>query len=230
MKNMNFTETESNVYEEILKNVKLKKKESVIEIAKKAGVAPSFVVKVAKKLGYSGLNEMFYTLSTYTEAISFSFKNFDMLGDELLDTHVQMLCDMLWNYKNHQIIVNSIGDSDYIGSCLLNKLWHRGFSAMPYHHEMALKDSPLKPGMLIAINESGVVLLQQCIEAKKHDFNIVSITSNRKSPLACNSHLTIEFNNKKSTFKNYNPNFFAAYVNIFIEIWFSRYDDMVKKM
>lgn len=98
---------------------------------------------------------------------------------------------------------------------------------MPYKSRIIDQTQCTKPGMLIAINESGVVLLEQCLKARKLDYNIVSITSNQNSPLACNSHLTIELKNKKSTFYNYNPNFFTAHVIIFIEILFARYDELI---
>ena len=214
MDEMNFTETENRIYEEILKNVKQHKKKTVVQIAEKVDVAPSYVIKVAKKLGYSGLNEMWYSLSgIYTDSVSVSLDDFDLME----------------NYRNERIIVNSIGDSDYVGTYLLDKLWHRGFNAMPYKSQLLDQARCLKPGMLIAINESGVVLLEQCLKARKHNYNIVSITSNRNSPLACNSHLTIELRNKKSNFYNYNPNFFTAYVLIFIEILFARYDEEIEK-
>ena len=230
MDEMNFTETENRIYEEILKNVKQHKKKTVVQIAEKVDVAPSYVIKVAKKLGYSGLNEMWYSLSgIYTDSVSVSLDDFDLMEKNLLDVHVQILCDMLINYRNERIIVNSIGDSDYVGTYLLDKLWHRGFNAMPYKSQLLDQARCLKPGMLIAINESGVVLLEQCLKARKHNYNFVSITSNRNSPLACNSHLTIELRNKKSNFYNYNPNFFTAYVLIFIEILFARYDEEIEK-
>lgn len=230
MEEMNFTETESKIYEEIIKDIKQHKKETVAQIAAKANVAPSYVVKLAKKLGYSGLNEMWYSLSgIYTDSISFSLDDFNLMEENMLDVHIQILCEMLINYKNERIIINSIGDSDYVGTYLLDKLWYRGFNAMPYKSQLLDQERNLKPGMLIAINESGVVLLEQCLKARKHNYNIVSITSNRNSPLAHNSHLTIEFRNKKSTFHRYAPNFFSAYVIMFIEILFARYDEEIEK-
>lgn len=231
MKEMNFTNLEEKIYGEIIESVKEKKKPTVAQIAEKVNVVPSHIIKVAKKLGYSGLNEMWYNLSsTYTDSISLSLDDFHLMEEKQLDVHVQILCDMLVNYQNERIIVNSIGDSDYVGTYLLDKLWHRGFNAMPYKSQLLKSESYLKPGMLIAINESGVVLLEQCLQARKHDYNIVSITSNRNSPLACNSHLTIELKNRKSTFREYDPNFFTAYVLMFIEILFARYDEEVKNI
>ena len=107
------------------------------QIAAKANVAPSYVVKLAKKLGYSGLNEMWYSLSgIYTDSISFSLDDFNLMEENMLDVHIQILCEMLINYRNERIIINSIGDSDYVGTYLLDKLWYRGFNAMPYKSQL----------------------------------------------------------------------------------------------
>lgn len=230
MNEMKFTAIEQSIYEEILHSVNLRQKKTVAQIAKQVSVAPSHVIKVAQKLGYSGLNEMWYSLtSIYTDAVSVSLDDFKLMEDQQLSVHIQILCEMLMNYKDQRIVVHSIGDSDYVGFYLLDKLWHRGFHAMPYHKSQMMDQKDEKPGMLIAINESGVVLLEQCLKARKHEYNIVSITSNHKSPLACNSHLTIELKNKKSNFYCYRPNFFAAYVIMFIEIVFVRFDEMMKE-
>ena len=230
MEERKFNEIESKIYEEIIKDIKQQKKETVAQIAEKVNVAPSYVIKVAKKLGYSGLNEMWYSLSgIYSDSISVSLNEFHLMEDGKLDDHIRTLCEMLMGHRDKRIIVNSIGDSDYVGTYLLDKLWYRGFNAVPYKAHLLDQKNNIKPGILIAINESGIVLLEQCLKARKHDYNIVSITSNRNSPLAHNSHLTIELKNKKSNFHEYVPNFFSAYVLIFIEILFARYDEEIEK-
>lgn len=229
MNEVHFTQSEKSIYEEMLKCVRAQEKRLVAQIASNVKVAPSSVIKVCKKLGYPGWNEMFYTLSsTSTDAISLSFDNFDFLTDEDVNTYIKVLCEMLEKYHNHTILTVSIGDSECVGAYLLKKLWHRGFLAMPYHRGQ-LDCADNKPGIVFAINESGIVLLQPCLDAKEKDFAIVSITSNRQSPLACNSHMTIEIKNKKSEIVAYDPNFFAARVIIFIELLFAQYDENLEK-
>lgn len=231
MSEMNFTEIEQKIYKEITKSIQQHQKKTVAQIASAAHAAPSHVIKVAKKLGYSGLNDMWYRLTSIdTDSFTVSLDDFHLMENQQLDVHVQILCDMLINYKDTTIIINTIGDSDYVGTYLLEKLWQRGFHAMPYHKDlMELEADSGKPGMLIAINESGVVLLEQCLQARRQEYNIVSITSNRHSPLASNSHLTIELRNKKSQVYCYSPNFFTAYVIMLIELLFARYDELKKE-
>lgn len=228
MEERKFTKIESEIYEEIVKNIRQQKKETVAQIAGKVNVAPSYVIKVAKKLGYSGINEMWYSLSgIYSGAIDVSVKDFNLTENDQLDLQINALCKMLLEHQDKRIMVNSIGDSDHVGNYLLDKLWYRGFHAVPYKSHLLETNHKISPGILIAINESGVVLLEQCLKASKHDYRIVSLTSNRNSPLANHSHLSIELKNKKSGFYEYAPNFFSAYVLIFLEILFARYDNLV---
>lgn len=230
MEERKFSQIESKIYEEIVKDIKQQKKETVAQIAQKVNVAPSYVIKVAKKLGYSGLNEMWYSLlGIHSRAIDVSVNDFKMTENEQLDFQMDALCTMLSEHCEKRIIVNSIGDSDYVGIYLLEKLWNRGFHAVPYKSQLLEPGKDIAPGILIAINESGVVLLEQCLNASKHNYSIVSITSNRNSPLANHSHMTIELKNKKSDFFEYAPNFFPAYVLIFFEMLFAKYDEITEK-
>lgn len=231
MEQLKFTPTERTIYEVMLKAVRAQEKPTVATIAQSAGVVPSSVIKVAKKLGYPGWSEMYYTLSsTYTDEISLSFDNFDFLSDRDTDAYIETLCEMLIRYHDDCILVSSVGDGEFAGEYLIHKLWMRGFIAMPYYKRLLeVEDAQSKTGVVFVINESGIVLLNSCVEAKEKDYNIVSITSNRNSPLASNSHVTIELKNHKSSLQEYAPNFFTARVIVFIELLFVTYDELMKE-
>lgn len=224
MEEIKLTEVEKRIYQVLLQSIKQKEKETVAQLAKIANVAPSSIIKLAKKLGYPGWSEMYYTLcSQAADSISLTFDNFDFLTDEDANIYIETLCKLMDDYKKARMLVVSIGDSESAGAYLLKKLWHRGFIAMPLHRGQLEYH---EPGVLFAINESGIVLLSQCVEAKQKNFTLVSITSNHKSPLASNSHITVEIKNHKSKLERYNPNFFAARVIIFIELLFAKYDEL----
>lgn len=231
MEQLKFTPIERTIYEAMLHAVKAQEKPTVARIAQRAGVVPSSVIKVAKKLGYPGWSEMYYTLSsTYTDEITLSFDDFDFLSDRDTDDYIKTLCEMLMRYHQDCIFVSSIGDGEFAGEYLIHKLWERGFIAMPYYRRLLeVEDAQSKTGVVFIINESGIVLLNSCVEAKAKEYNIVSITSNRKSPLASNSHVTIELKNHKSTLQDYAPNFFTARVIVFLELLFVTYDELMKQ-
>ena len=66
MEQVKFTEVEQRVYNEVVKCVKQRTKGTVAQIAKEAQVAPSTIIKLAKKLGYPGWTEMYYSLCSQT--------------------------------------------------------------------------------------------------------------------------------------------------------------------
>ena len=227
MEEIKLTESEKRIYQVLLQCVKNRKKETVAQLAKRAEAAPSSIVKLAKKLGYPGWSEMYYTLCSQTsDSISLSFDNFNFLTDEDSKAYIETLCKLLDDFYTQRILVASVGDSECAGTYLLKKLWHRGFMAMPLHRgQMSQQES----GVMFIINESGIALLSQCIEAKEHHFTVASITSNHCSPIASASHITVEIKNHKSQLERYNPNFFAARVLIFLELLFAKYDEIHKK-
>ncbi len=225
------TKTEERVLEVIRDNVSQKRKESVAIIAKKAQVAPSLVIKVAKKLGYSGINEMYYQMtSSYMDTISFDLEEDSFYQEGEVNVYLRPLCELLMNYKRKRIIVNSMGDAEFAENYLLRKLWERGFLAVPYHKDILLNESQVEPGMMIAINERGVVLLETSLRAKDENYNLISITGNAHSPLAMCSHLSIQVRGEKSFIEDYSSNFFVAHIITFIEILFSQYDELEKKI
>ncbi len=229
--NEKLTLKEERVLEVIYDSIKHHEKKSVTQVAAVAEVAPSFVIKVAKKLGYSGLTEMYYELlSTSTETISVNMNHLEMFQGSDLEIYLQPLCELLMNYRSDRIVVNSMGDAEYVENYLLNRLWERGFYAMPYRKDILENPQHGKPGMMIAINERGVVLLSSSLLAKEKEYNIISITGNSLSPLALNSHLTIQIHGEKSQVGNYTPNFFVAHTIAFIEILFALYDELEKKL
>lgn len=225
-----FTAIEQKIYDIMMNSVALKQKETVSSIAEKAGAAPSSVIKLTKKLGYPGWNEMFYTLSkSHTDVISLSFNNFDFLTNDAMNQYIQTLCELLKQSREGRVYVCAIGNADFAAEYLVEKLWGRGFTVVPAKLELlSMNDQKGLPGMAIVINESGIVLLDYCLEARKNNHRVVTITGNSQSPLASHSDVTIELKNHKSSLMEYSPNFFTARVVIFIELLFVIYDEMIQ--
>ncbi len=226
---MKLTNKEEKVMEVIYTSIKMKEKKSVASIAKEANVAPSLVIKVAKKLGYSGLMEMYYRLrSGVKEAISVNFNHPKAFQEENLDIYLYPLCELLFKYKSDRIVVNSRGDAEYAQNYLLNRLWERGFNALPYRKDIVNNPRHGKPGMMIVINERGVILLDSGILGKEKGYTLISITGNSLSPLALHSDLTIQIHSDKSTVVNYKSNLFVAHSIAFMEVLFAQYDEYEK--
>ena len=231
MKEIKFTSTEQRIYDEMRQAARHQEKTTVAVLAARAGVVPSSVVKVSKKLGYTGWKEMYYFLShTSTNSLSLSFEDFDFLADREMLRYISTLSDLLIRHRKEGILVDSIGDASSAGDHFIMKLWKRGIDARPYSRElMDVQLQTSEPGILFIINESGVVLLHSCLRGREKGYRVVSVTGNSKSPLASNSDISVELENKKSTLEAYSPNFFTARVLMFIELLFVSYDEKMKK-
>lgn len=232
MEQNNFTLSEQKIYEKMMESIQSKRKETVSSIARAVNVAPSSVIKLTKKLGYPGWNEMFYTLSNqHADVISLSFNHFDFLANQEMNQYIQILCELLLKTYNGRVYISTLGNADFAGDYLSDKLWERGFTVVPYGKVIQDTEGQRKtPGVIFIINESGVALLSSCMEARKNDLSVVSITSNSQSPLSMHSHVSIELKNQRSTLLEYSPNFFTARVVIFIEFLFVAYDELASRI
>lgn len=227
MREIRFTPTEEAIYNCILQTIKSEQKVSVASIAKKVGVVPSSVMKLTKKLGYSGYNEMFYTLSEQNnDALSLRLDEFDYLTETNTENYINSLCEILYYYKSSNILIYSLGFCEYAAKYFRQCLWQRDFKAISPTDYLMYDISEHPTGIMFMFNESGVIPIQVCKEAKAADYNIISITGNNHSPLAMESHMSIEIKSKKSEVSLYEPNLFTAKVLIFIELLFSRYDEV----
>lgn len=227
MKEIQLSATEQMIYEELMLVINSKQKETVSTIAKRVGVAPSTIIKVTKKLGYPGWNEMYYSLNNLNRnAIPLSLNSFDFINQSELNEKIELLSKTFMHFKDSTILIKTIGDSQYISDYLLDCLWQRGFEAYPYNSRiMDMCEREKKNGIIVLINESGIALLDISVRARKTGFKVIAITNNHNSPLATNSHLSIEIMNHKSSLLKYEPNFFTARVLIFIELLLVSLDD-----
>lgn len=226
MKEIRFTAKEQLIYNHIKQIIKEEKKRPIAEIAREIDAAPSSIVKLAKKLGYSGWNEMYYSMKNIlTDEYPVMIDSFMPENNEQLKNSICEIARIITKYKNQDIMVVSIGDSHYLGKFLVRKLLERNYKAHIYEHVMRRDD---RDGLCISINESGITLLNVCIEAQEKNYKVIAITSNRESPLASQSDFSVEMQNHKSELLEYEPNYFAARVLIFLEMVLAEMDEMNK--
>ncbi len=231
MNEIQLTETENLIYQELMESIRKKDKQKVSLIAKKVGVANSSISKVAKKLGYSGWNEMYYSLvNNHTDLIPLSFNDFKFIDISIMHEQLNLLCDLIIQNKQNGIVIQTIGDVQHLDEYLLENFWKRGFTAYKYRNELVknLKEHE-RSGVSFFISESGIVFTDNCIYARENDFSVVSISANQNSPQAANAHISIEIKNNKSNLLQYEPNFFTTKVLIFLELLFVQIDEKMNR-
>lgn len=230
MSTAKLTKMEMMLYEQVVEATKQKEKCTVQQLAQRAGVAPSTVVKLARKIGYSGWNEMFYALhDRYVNVAPISYDDFHFPTLENRRAEIDRICELLYRCRDGWLLVYGLGDVEYIANSLMAKLWEHGFRASVFSENQLAKAAACgAESAAILINESGLILLGVCMQARENGLHTVSISSSCHTPLAANSEIAVELKNERSALKEYAPNFFAARVLMFLELLFVSYREYVK--
>ena len=202
------------------------------QLAQRLNVAPSTIIKTARKMGFSGWNDMFYSLSQqYSEELPLSIDNMDSFGDGRLFEKIRQLTAVLLDHKEKMLMVASVGDSEFLEDYLLDMLWKRGFRPVRLSTPLrrAAEDGMMAPGLCLFVNESGIALYDAASKLKEAGWQIAAVTSSIDTPLSGISAISVEIRNRKSSVNNYLPNFFAARVLIFLELLFAEMDSISKR-
>lgn len=227
MKEPKLTANDERILDEVRRIVTDNEKLTCAQIAQRLQIAPSSIIKVAQKMGFSGWNDMFYSLSQqYSEETPLSIDNMDFFGDGRLFEKIHQLLELLLGYKDRPIMVGSVGDSEFLADYLLDMLWQRHFRPLrlstPLRHEA--QEGKIPRGLCLFINESGIALYDAGDKLEEAGWKLIAITSSSDTPLAGIASHTVEIRNRKSPVDSYLPNFFAARVLIFLELLFAEMD------
>ncbi len=226
--NTNLTELEKVILNKIHDHISRNERVGINTIAQECFVSKSAIVKLSKKLGYSGYSEMYYTtLSSTNNALKLDFSHniVDTYKGDSLTIHINMLVELLKDYREKRIYLDSLGFCDSAKEYYLQKLLSFGFdAASSYHYEAFNKN---KSGLYLFFSYSGSrsEIIEKINVAINNNFKVVVFTSNKDSPLGKMAHMTIEVAGTKSDKEHYSPNFFTSNLIILLELALSKYSD-----
>ncbi len=224
--NVSLSDLEKVILNRIHHYINKNEKVRLDKISKECFVSKASIIKLSKKLGYSGYSEMYYTaLASNNSAPKLDFSNniMDMYANDILIVHINMLVEILWKYRSKKIYLDSLGFCDSAKEYYLQKLLIFGFDAASCYHYEAFSKS--KPGIYLFFSYSGSrsEIIEKVNVAIQNDFKVVAFTSNKESPLAKIANVTLEVAGRSSDRENYLPNFFTANLIILLELTLSEY-------
>ena len=123
--NTNLTELEKVILNKIHDHISRNERVGINTIAQECFVSKSAIVKLSKKLGYSGYSEMYYTtLSSTNNALKLDFSHdiVDTYKGDSLTIHINMLVELLKDYREKRIYLDSLGFCDSAKEYYLQKL------------------------------------------------------------------------------------------------------------
>lgn len=186
------------------------------EVADILEVSEPFVVKVAKKIGYSGFRELRSALMTYFNFLPYEKEeeitlddNLDTVLDKVFSNSIQVLkeaqsvadtkiigqaAEIIFNAR--RVVMLGVGGSASVCNDFEHKLLRIGILSHTYSdlHLMLMVTSQLsEQDVIIVISQSGDTreLLQAVEIAKKNRAKVICITNDNVSPLSQCADLSI---------------------------------------
>ncbi|MFL0252970.1 MurR/RpiR family transcriptional regulator [Clostridium neuense] len=224
--NVTLTELEKVILNKIQNYINKNEKVGIDIIAKECFVSKAAIIKLSKKLGYSGYSEMYYTIlaaANNSLKLDFSSNSGDICMNVPLKDDINILVEALREFKDKKIYLDSLGVCDSAREYYLQKLLIFGFDAASSYHYEAFKNN--KSGLYLFFSYSGyrAEIIEKVNEAIRNDFKVIAFTASKDSPLAKISHVTLEIGGVKSDREHYLPNLFTANLIILIELALSEY-------
>ena len=115
------TNVENEILFRLQHHVTMRNKISLAELAEECHVAQSTVVKMSKKLGYSGYVEMYYHLMESEQNAKGAFVRKGIIEGDL-ETVIHSLACKLKECEDRKNIINTYGMEDILGTYLSRKL------------------------------------------------------------------------------------------------------------
>ena len=221
--NYKLTETERQVLEYILKNSDLVLNKGVREVAITNYTSAATVIKLSKKLGYTGYTDMVYRLNfiiknnkknqEHTSEITSFIADIDK---ESIDKFVSTLI----KHRNDIIFITATGFSDPIADFFWRKMLVLGFKCIKTNSYGVYDDNQIGGALVIGISKSGETeSVTKVIDyAARNNLDIITFTGKPMNHMEKQSTLHFSIlDDKELDDRNITANYFYARVMIVME-------------
>ena len=211
--------------------INLNEKVSIDTLASECFVSKAAVVKLAKKLGYSGYSEMRYSMMEHQSKI-FSVDCSSIMApseNSALQQYVEKLCELLYENRKRKIYLDSLGICDSARDYYYSRLLMFGFDVVMSYHFATFHIS--EPGLFFFLSFSGsrAEKLEAMRIANDCGFTTVALTATGNSPMAREAVYAIEIEGVRTPLASYQPNLFVPNVIVLLELALSKYSELYLK-
>jgi len=221
--NYKLTETERQVLEYILKNSNSVLNEGVRDVANKNYTSAATIIKLSKKLGYTGYVDMIYRLN-------FIIKNHEKNQDHTSDITsfisqinketIEQFISMLIKHRKNVIFITATGFSTPIAEFICRKMLVLGFNCIKTNSYGVYDSNQIGGALVIGISKSGETeSVTKVIDyAVKNKLDIITFTGKPVNHMESQSTLSFSIlDDKELDDRNITANYFYARVMIVIE-------------
>lgn len=229
-RNIKLSPIEEIILTYLIENIDICMNKGIRSIAKDNFTSPSTIIRLSKKLGYSGFVELMYSLknklSNETSNVFFDGISYK----DIFNTNYDKACeDFIECIKDGNILISGEGFSEIVSKYMYMKLLVLGkksilstfidFDILFDNHADTINSI-----ILVSKSGEGNHCVNSCIHAKERNLKIISFTGNKESTLAKNSDITFIIPDcEKMDNDNYYPNPFFAYCLETFELMIHRY-------
>lgn len=221
--NYKLTETERKVLEYILNNSEKVLHEAVRDVANANYTSAATIIKLSKKLGYTGYTDMIYRLNFIvknnkmnqerTSEITSFISGIDV---GLIDAFVSMMV----KHRNDIILITATGFSDPVAEFFWRKMLVLGFKCIKTNAYGVYDNNLIGGSLVIGISKSGETgSITKVIDyASENELDIITFTGKPTNHMAEKSTLHFHIlDDKELDDRNITANYFYARVMIVLE-------------
>lgn len=188
---------------------------SIIDLAEKCGCGEATIVRFAKRLGFSGFQELKFVLGNqsgknqvstnicaeddaytiYEKVCNDIYLSLEKTKQSLNKTSLSLAADKIC--KANKIVIFGLGNSASVATDLSHKLLRAGLNAIAYsdNHMQVIAASHLKEGdVAIGISHSGSSkdIVEALKTAREQGASTISVTNRGKSPILKHSDIVLQ--------------------------------------
>lgn len=230
------TETEVQVLRYILDNHEQSMNMAVRDVANLNYTSAATVIKLSKKMGYTGYIDMVYRLN-------FMIKNRQMDQNHTSDLTsfmnnipsdcLEHFIEQIRVHRNHLILVSATGFSTPLAEYIERKLLVTGFRCIKTNAYEVYDSNKLGASLMIAVSRSGETdtIVRVADSAHENQMDIISFTGEQMNHIAGISTVNIPIlDDKALDDRNLQANYFYARVIIVFEYLMDRVLEQLDKL
>lgn len=251
MKHIHFSNSETIIIDYILEKNELIKNYSIKTIAKETYTSPSTMIRISKKLGFSGWNEFKEAFIEETEYLKRHFTDIDanipftdkdtimQIAGKIVNLHQESVMDTLSLIqhdnlqkavqllrRSHNIHVFAIANLNYAGEEFVFKLnrIHKNASINPTQDNMfqnALMATQDECAVCISYSGETPTLLKTANFLKRNQVPIIAITSLGTNSLSKIADVTLNITTREKSFSKIANYSSLASINIILDVLYS---------
>lgn len=251
MKNLHFSNSESVIIDYILEKNELIKNYSIKMVADETYTSPSTMIRISKKLGFSGWNEFKDAFVEEAEYLKRHFKNIDAnipftnqdtimnIASKIANLHLESVNDTLSLIhhdnlqkavqilrRSHNIHVFAIANLNYAGDEFVFKLnrIHKKAQIDPIQDNMfqnALMATGDECAICLSYSGETPTLLKTVHFLKRKQVPIIAITSLGNNSLSKMADVTLNVTTREKSFSKIGSFTSLASINIVLDILYS---------